>query len=92
MEFSTDFPRLQATLDPVPRFSVVHPFLQPTGVIPEPILLVASVRDDLTSALVGDNEGKDGEGEENNDEQEHHEQVEPEEPCHATARADEAGE
>lgn len=92
MKLSADFPRLQATPDPVPRLSVVNPLLQPVRVIPKPILLIPSIRHNFASALVGDNEGEDGEGEEKNDEDEHDEEVEPEEPRHATARADEAGE
>ena len=68
---------MQAALDPVPRLSVVDPFLQPVGVIPEPVLLVPSTRKGFTGTLVGDNEGEDGEGEDEDNEEEHGKEVEP---------------
>lgn len=83
---------MQATTDPVPRLSVINLLLQPIRVIPKPILFIPSIRNNFTSALVGNDESENGEGEEKNDEDKHDEEVEPEEPRHAAARADEAGE
>jgi len=78
----------QATLDLIPVLIISHSLLQPVGVITETVLLVPSLRHHFAGAFVGDNESEDGEAEEDEDQDEHDEQVDPEEPCHAAARAD----
>jgi len=79
LKFGAEFGRLETALNSVPGVSVVDSVLKPIGVVTEPVLLVASVGKDLTSTLVGDNEGEDGEGEKKEYEEEHDEEVEPEE-------------
>lgn len=73
VEFTADLAVDQAALDSVPVFAAVHAILEPVGVIAEPVLLVASVGQDLTGAFVGDGEDEDGEDEEEDDEDEHDE-------------------
>jgi hypothetical protein len=92
LQFLADLGVLEAAPDPVPVLAVLHPLLQPVGVVAEPVLLVPSAGDGLAGALVGDDEGEDGEAEEDDDEDEHGDEVEPEEAVDAAAGADEARE
>ena len=89
LQFLTDLRILKAAPDLVPVLGVLDPFLQPVGVIPKPVLLVPSPGDGLPGALIGDDEGEDGEAEEDEDEDEHGEEVDPEQPGDAAAGADE---
>ncbi|ONK69678.1 uncharacterized protein A4U43_C05F25580 [Asparagus officinalis] len=82
----------QTAPDLPPILGALDPLLQPVGVVPEPVLLVASPGDNLAGSLVGDDEGEDGEAEEEDDEEEHDEEVDPEEEGVAAAGADEAAE
>ncbi|OAY76094.1 WAT1-related protein [Ananas comosus] len=82
---------LQAAPDLGPVLGVVDALLEPVGVVAEAVLLEPAVGDGLAGALVGDEEGEEGEGEEEEDEEEHGEEVEPEEEGGPAAGADEAG-
>lgn len=73
----TDLPINQAALDFVPIFITIHPLLQPTGVIPKPILLITTIRQDLTGALVRNDKSENGERKENNNKNKHYKKVNP---------------
>lgn len=61
----------QAALDPIPVLSIADSFLQPVRVIPDAVLLIPSVGQNLSGAAVGDGEGEDGEAEPEEYEEEH---------------------
>jgi hypothetical protein len=87
-----DLAVLEATADLGPVLRVLHPPLQPGGVVPEAVLLVPPAGDDPPGAAVGDDEREDGECEEEQDEEEEREEVEPEEAGGAAERAGQARE
>lgn len=62
-QFLADIAVCQATLDLAPVLTVIDPLLQPIRVIPQSILLVSSPRNNLSNALVGDDECEDCEAE-----------------------------
>lgn len=71
LEPAADLAIHQAALNLAPVIGVVHPLLQPIGVIPKSVLLVTPAGEGLAGALVGDDEGEDREAKEEDDEEEH---------------------
>lgn len=67
----------QAAPDPVPILSIANSLLQPVRVITYTVLLIPSIRQNLTGAAVRDHEGKDGKTEPEEYEKEHSEKVKP---------------
>lgn len=87
----TNLTILQTTPDLIPITITINPLLQPIRIIPQAVLLIPPAGNRLAGAGICDHKGENGETEEDHDEDEHDKQVDPEKPCHAPARADEAG-
>ena len=67
----------QAAHDPVPILSIANSLLEPVRVITYTVLLIPSIRQNLTGAAVGDDKGEDGKTEPEEYEKEHSEKVKP---------------
>lgn len=67
----------QAAPDAPPVLGGLHPPLEPVGVVTEAVLREPAAGDGVAGALVGDDEGEEGEADKEDDEEEHDDEVEP---------------
>jgi len=74
----TNFAVNQTTPDLFPVLGAINSLLQPVGVVPQPVLLVSSARDDFSGTLVGDDESEDSEAKQYDDQEKHDQQIGPE--------------
>lgn len=87
MEIGTNFTISQTAFNLIPVLVIINSFLQPVWVISKSVFFITSPGQYLSRTFIRHYKSEDGEDNAEDDEEEHDDQVEPEQPSHATARA-----